>query len=323
MLKLRPKRRFSVLPLVAITTMMSWSTTFAQNYPAKPLRIVTSEAGGGVDFVSRLVAQGIAGALGQPVVVDNRPSAVTGDAVAKAAPDGYTVLLNGNSIWMSSLLQQISYDPVRDLAPVTLATRSPNILVVHPSLPVKSVKELIALAKARPGELNYGSAGAGGSPHLSAELFKSMARVDIVRVPYRGNGPVLNAVIAGQVQLTFASAGTMGPLLKSGRLRAIAVTSLQPSALFPELPTVAAAALPGYESTSSYGIFAPARTPAAVINRLNQEIVQFISTAEAKQRLLMTGVESVGSSAEQLAATVNSELQVWGKVIKDAGIRAE
>ncbi len=214
-----------------------------QNYPTKPVRIVTSGIGGGNDFVSRLIAQGVSGPLGQQVIVDNRPSGVIpGDIVAKAPPDGYTVLIASGSLWILTLLQDnVPYDPVRDFAPISSIDRDSNVLVVIPSLPAKSVKELIALAKARPGELNYASTATGASGHLSAELFKAMAGVNIVRIPYKGNAQAFTDLIGSQaqVQLMFPSAGSVATHVKSDRLRALAVTAAQPSALFPGLPTVA------------------------------------------------------------------------------------
>ena len=294
----------------------------AQDYPHKPIRIVTSEAGGGNDLASRLIGQGISGPLGQPVITDNRGIAGY-ELVAKASPDGYTLLLHGAPFWLAPLLQEMPYDPVRDFAPITLAIRQPNMVVVHPSLPVNSIKELIALVKARPGELNYGAASLGSSSHLAAELFKSMAGVSITRIGYKSGGAASNALIGGEVQLLFVSAASVAPFVKSGRVKALAVASAEPSALAPGLSTVAASGLPGFESTSMAGVFAPAKTPAAVINRLNREIVQALNRAEVKERLFNTGVEVVASTPAQLAATMKSEMAKFGKVIKDAGIRVE
>jgi tripartite-type tricarboxylate transporter receptor subunit TctC len=295
----------------------------SQPYPNKPIHIVTSEIGGSPDFMSRLIAQELAGTLGQGVVVDNRGSGfIPGQIVSKAPPDGYTLLIQGSTLWLASLLQKTPYDPEKDFSPITIAVIAPFILVVHPSLPVKSVKEVIALAKTRPGELNYSSGAAGSGPHLAAELFKAMAGVNIVRISYRGTAPALTALISGEVQLTFANAGTATPLFKSGKFRALAVSSVQPSKLFPGLPTIAAT-LPGYESVSINSVFAPAKTPEAIIKRLNQEIVQFLNKADVKEKVFNAGIEIVGSSPEQLAAMLKSDLAKLGKVIKDTGIRAE
>ena len=312
--------RFVVRMISLGMIFLGTAAASGQDYPNKPIRWVTSAPGGGGDFLSRLIAQGISGSLGQPVIVDNRAGAViSGTIVSKALPDGYTLLMQSGALWIAPLLQNTPYDPVRDFSPITLAVNSPNILVVHPSLPVKSVKELIALAKARPGELNYGTGGTGSSPHLAAELFKAMAGVNIVRIAYKGGGPALNALIGGEVQMTIDGTQLV-PHIKSGRLRALAVTSLQPTALVPNLPAVAES-LPGYESVLILSIWTPAKTPVAIINRLNQEIVRFLKTAEVKEQLFKAGVEVVGSSPEELAATVKSEMAKMGKLIKDAGIK--
>ena len=294
-------------------------------YPTKPVRIVGSEPGGGGDFVSRLVAPGLTAALGQPIVIENRPTGVIqGEIVARAAPDGYTLLVNSGSMWIGQLLaaNKVPYDALKDFAPITLAVATPSVLVVHPSLPVASVKDVVALAKARPGALNYSSGSTGSSTgYLAAELFKSMARVNIVHIPYKGSGPALNALVAGEVQVAFATAGTVAAHIKSGRLKSLAVTSAQPSALFPNLPTVASAGFPGYESATIYGMFAPANTPVAIINRLNQEIVRILlNNSDVKTRLLNASIEAVGSTPEELGAAVKSEMARLGKIIRDTGI---
>jgi tripartite-type tricarboxylate transporter receptor subunit TctC len=267
-----------------------------------------------------MIAQKLSPSLGQQLIVDNR-GIIAAEIVARAAPDGYTVLSYGSPMWLSPFIRNVSYDPVADFSPVTISAVAPNILVVHPSLPVRSVKELIALAKARPGELNYGSSSTGGSPHLAAELFKTMAGVNIVRVPYKGSGTGLIALMAGEVQLSFPSAGAATSYVRTGKLRALATTSLEPSPLAPGLPTMASAGLPGYESASLLAIFAPARTPAAIVSKLNQEIAQAVRSTELKERLFMLGLEAVGSTAEQTAATIKAEMTKWGRTIREAGIR--
>ena len=295
----------------------------AQAYPSKPVRIITAEAGGGADFLARLVAQGISAGLGQQVIVDNRPSGVIPPEVAaQAAADGYTLLFYSNGMWTLPLLQKAPYDPVRDFVAITLAGRAPYILVVHPSLPVKSVRNLIALAKARPGELNYGSAGNGSSIQLAAELFKSMAGVNIVAIPYKGGGPAIIALLGGQIQLIFAPAASVGPHIKSGRMRALAVTSAQPSRLYPDLPAIAST-VSGYESIGRYGLFAPARTPAAIVDRLNQETVRALNRPEIKERAFTVGVEVVASSPEECAAVIRAEMNLLSNIIKNGGIRTE
>ncbi len=314
--------------LLAAQTGTVWSQSAtkgqSQAFPTKPIRIVTSGAGGGTDFASRMIAQGLTENLNQQIVVDNRASGVIpGDIVHKAAPDGYTLLLATGILWLLPFLQdKVPYDPVKDFAPVTLAVSSPNILTVTPSLPVKSVKELIAYAKARPGALNYAITSQGGGAHLAAELFMVTSSVNMVRIPYKSGGTAVTELIAGQVHLYFVSAGSVVPHLKSGRLRGLAVTGAKPSAIFPELPTVAAT-LPGYELETIYGVFAPARTPDEIINKLQREIVRAINKPEIKDKLLNTSVEPIGSTPAALAALRKSEMVRMGKIIKDAGIRAE
>jgi tripartite-type tricarboxylate transporter receptor subunit TctC len=294
-----------------------------QNYPNKPVRLVTGEPGGPNDFVSRLIAAGLGDSLGQPVSVDNRGGAVVaGELVAKAAPDGHTLLAAGSTLWLLPFLRdRVAWDPLNDFLPVTLTSSAPNILAVHPSLPVKNVTGLLGLAKSRPGQLVSATGPAGSATFLATELLKAMAGVDIVRTIYQGNGPALRALIGGEAQLMFATSGAVTPHIKSGRLRALAVTSEKPSQLLPELPTVAASGLPGYESVAMTGIFAPAKTSGAIISRLNQEIARVLNTTDVRQRLFNSGVEVVASSPEQLTAKMKSEMARLGKVIREAGIR--
>ncbi len=305
------------------TLAVGAGTVRGQNYSNKPIRFVTGEVGGGNDFTARLIAPGISSSLGQQVIVENRGGAFYGAIVSQAQPDGHTLLLTSSAFFVEPFFRQTPYDVVKDFSPVTLTTTSPNILVVNASLPVKSVKDLIALAKAKPGELNYASSTPGGTTHLAAELFKHMAGVNIVGVRYKGGGPALTGVMSGEVQMIFNPAGSVAPHLKSGKVRALAVTSAEPSALVPDLPTIAASGVPGYGVSSITAIFAPAKTPAAIVNRLNIAIVRFLNTPEAKERFLSSGVEAVGSSPQQLADLVKSEVAMWGKLIKDAGIRIE
>ncbi len=312
-----------VLGMIPVCLLgLSAGAVCGQDYPNKPIRIITGSAGGGNDFVSRLIAQGISSALGQPVVVDNRPGAVLSiEAVAKSPPDGYALLVHGATVWITPLLQRATYDAVNDYSPISLVSREVLIVAVHPSVPARSVKELIALAKTKPGELNYSASSLGGPPHLTAELLKSMAGVNIVHVPYKGTVAAITALITGEVQLTITDAGLITPHVKSGRLRALAVTGAQPSALAPGLPTVTASGVPGYEAGSMTGIWAPGRTPAAIVDRLNVEIVRFLNRPEVKERFLNTGAEVVASSPAQFAATIKSDIAKWSKVIRDAGIK--
>jgi tripartite-type tricarboxylate transporter receptor subunit TctC len=295
----------------------------AQLFPSKPIRILTSAPGNSDDLAARLIAQGITAALDQQVIVDNR-GVVAVEIAARSPTDGYTLLLYGSPMWLApSMRDKVPYDPVKDFTPVTWATSSPNLLVVHPSLPVNSVRELVALATARPNELNYGSGSAGSTPHLAAELFRAMTGVKIVRIAYKGSGPALTALLSGELHFMFPSTGSANPLLKSGKLRPLAVTTLTPTALAPGLPTVAESGLPGYESASLLAVFAPAGTPTTIVQRFNQEIVKALNNPEARERLFRAGVEAVGSTPEQFAATLKTEMARWGKLIKEAGIRAE
>ena len=310
---------------VAGIALLGGGLICAQDNPTKPIRVMTSPPGGGSDFVARQVAQGISGPLGQQVIIENRPGGTfAGEAVSRAAADGYTLIYYGSALWLLPLMRkEVPYDTVRDFAPITLASTQPNVLVVHPTLPVKSARDLVALAKARPGELNYAAGGSGSSGHLAAELFKSLAKVNIVRIPYKGQGPATMDLVAGQVQLTFGTTGSVGAHIKSGRLRALAVTTAEPSALVPGLPTIAASGVAGYEAAQLSGILAPAKTPQAVINRLNQEIVRFLTRSEIKERLFNTGVEAAGSTPEDFGNKIKSEIARMGKVIRDANIRDE
>jgi len=294
-----------------------------QSYPNKPIRIVAAAPGGNADFSARQIAHGLSESLGQQVIVDNRGGSgiIAADVVAKSPPDGYTLLFYGRDIWVLPLLQNdVRYDPVKDFAPITLAVESPSILVVHPSLPVKNVKELIALAKANPGKLNYGSSGVGSSPYLAAELFKAMAGVDIVHVPYKGAARALPDLFAGQLQLMFNTVTLIGPNVKLGRLKALAVTSAHRTALVPGLPTMSESGLPGYDAVVIFSLFAPAGTPSPTINRINQETVRVLNSPEVKERFFRAGTEVVASSPQALAATVKSDMAKWSKVIKNAGI---
>jgi tripartite-type tricarboxylate transporter receptor subunit TctC len=292
-----------------------------QNYPNRPVHILTAEPGGSSDFVARQIAQGLTVTLGQQVVVENR-GVLAIEAAAKAQPDGHTLVVYTSPLWLSPFLRDnVRWDPVKDFSPIVLAANSPSILVVHPSLPVNSVKELIDLARARPGEINYASGSVGSTSHLAAELFNAMAGINIVHVPYKGAGPAVIGLIGGHVQVMFTAVVAGMLHVKSGKLRALAVTSAQPTALAPGLPTIAASGLPGYECGTLQGLFAPARTSPSIVNRLNQDVVRILISPEVKERFVASGVEAIGSSPEQLAATIKSEMAKWGKLIKDTGIR--
>ncbi len=288
----------------------------AQEYPVKAIRIVTSPIGGGNDFPARLIALALAGPLGQQIVVDNRPTVLIADIVAKSPPDGYTLLLSGSAHWLGPLFEKVNYDPVRDFAALTLVDRSPTVLVVHPSLPAKSVKELIALAKARPDELNVAVGGTGSSNYIAAVLFGQMAGVGMTRIPYKGNAPAITALLSGEVQAMFSSAGAVAPHMQSGRLRALGVSSPQPSPLAPGVPSIASAGVPGYVSEVLHAMFAPAKTPPAIIGKLNAEVSRYLRSAQARDIFIKAGIEPSPSTPEELVAIMNAEMARLGKVVK-------
>jgi len=308
--------------IVAAALAIVCVPALAQNYPDKPVRIVTAAVGGGIDLTARLLAHGLTERLGQQFIVDNRGGTnVAPQTVAKGNPDGYTLLVHNNTVWIAPILDDVPYDHEKELAPITLTTRAPNVLVVHPSLGVNSVKELIARAKAAPGEINYASGPIGASNHIAAELFKAMAGVNLTRIGYKGGGPAFNDVLAGQVKLMFVSAGTIAGHVKSGKLRALGVSSLGPSALAPGMPTIASLGVPGYTSEAIYGFWAPAKTPRAIIARLNQEAVRVLQTPEVKEKFFAAGVEAIGTTAEQFGAEIKGESTRLSKLFKATGVR--
>jgi tripartite-type tricarboxylate transporter receptor subunit TctC len=292
----------------------------AQQYPTKVVRIVTSEPGSTTDILARVAAQGLTPALGRQVIVDNRGT-LGADHVAKSPPDGYTILFYGSSVWTMQFFRKLSYDPVKDLAPISVGMAQAIVLVIHPALPVKNVKELVALAKARPGELNYGAGSVGATPHLAMELFKHIAKVDITRVAYKGTGPATLALLSGEVQVMFTGAGSVMPsYVKQGKMRAIAVSTAQPTPLTPGLPTVNASGLPGYEFTSVAGFFAPAGTPQPIINLLSQEISKVLARQDVKDQFASSGVDVYGTTPEEFGARVKADVDRWGKVIAATGM---
>ena len=311
--------------VIAGCTVLGAGAGHAQEYPSRLIKIVTAAAGGGSDFIARIVAQGIAGPLGQQIIIDNKGTGVlAGEAAVKAPPDGYTLTVQGGAFWIGPLLRKTAYDPVRDFMPISLVVREVNILAVHPAVPAQSVRELIAYTKANPGKLNYSSPGVGSTTHLASELLKAMAGVDMVHVPYQGNQPAISALMANEVQMAIFDAGLIAPQVKAGRLRALAVTSLEPTALAPGLPTMAAAGLPGYESIGMTGIFAVGdKVPRAIITRLNQEILKFLAKPEIKEQFLKSGVEMVGSTPEQFAEAIRADIAKTSKLIKDIDLRIE
>jgi tripartite-type tricarboxylate transporter receptor subunit TctC len=311
----------------ALFSASVYAQTAAQ-YPTKPIRIVVPQsAGASTDLTARLIAQKLNGVLGQSVIVDNRPGAgsiIGTDLVAKAAPDGYTLLVVASSITLNpTLYKDLPFDPVRDLAPITQLSSFPNMLVVYPAVSVKTVKDLIALAKSKPGALNYGSSGTATGTHLSAELFKYMTGVDMVHVPYKGGGPGIQALLGGQVQLYFATIVSVLPHVRGGKLRAVAVTTAMRSPAAPDVPTIAESGVPGYDHGPWNGFLAPARTPRAIIVRLNEEVARIIHAPETKAVFTNEGAEPVGNKPEEFAAIIKNETAKWAKVIRAAGIKAD
>ena len=300
----------------------------AQTYPAKPVRVIAPfPAGGGTDLFARSLAQKLSGMWGQQVVVDNRAGAggmIGSEMVARAAPDGYTLLITSSSTLSISpqLMRAPPYDPLRDFAPVALIATAPNVLVVHPSVPAKSVKELIALAKARPGAINFGSNGSGTLSHLTVELFKLQAGIDMMHIPYKGGPPAVIDLVAGQVSALFTALPTVYPQVRSGKLRLIAVTGERRLAALPDIPTVAET-IPGFESVQWWGMFAPAGTAAALVDRLNRDVVKILGEAEIKARFAGEGAEGAGDTPAEFAAYVKADYERWGKVVKAVGIRSE
>jgi len=307
------------LPALAASLISGYAgTACAQGYPSKTMRLVTSEAGGGSDLAARILTPVLSTSLGQSIVVDNRGGGViAGEVVAKAAPDGHTLLIYGNTFWLLPLMRSsVSYDPVKDFLPISLTAMTPSVLVVHPSVPAKSVKELIALAKARPGVLNYASAAPGTTNHLGAELFKSMTGVNIVRLGFKGASSAMTSVMAGEAHIMFSIVPQAMAQSKAGRVRALAVTSVKRSALVES-------GMPGFEVIFTPGIFAPAGTPAPIVERLNREISRTLERPEIREKFLSVSMEPVGGSPEEFAAAIKKEITVMGKVIRDAGIRED
>ena len=323
-------RRCAALSLTATLAILApHAAAAADAYPAKPVRFVVAfPPGGGTDIIARSIAQKLAERIAQQVVVDNRPGAggnIGTDMVAKSAPDGYTLLMGsaGPLAINASLFGKMPFDPIKDLAPVTLAASTPNVLVVHPALRAATLKELIALAKARPGEINFASSGHGTPAHLAGELFNLMAGVKMVHVPYKGAAPALADLLGGQVQIMFSTMPPALPHVRDGKLRALAVTSAKRSPAAPELPTVDETALPGFEANTWHGVVVPAGTPGAIVARLNREIVAILHLPDVVERFSSQGAEALGSTPEEFAAYIKSETLKWAKVVRDSGAKAE
>jgi tripartite-type tricarboxylate transporter receptor subunit TctC len=320
-------RGVALLSAICAATLAA-AAQAAETYPARPVRVIVPQsAGGSTDLAARMVTQRLDDVLKQPVVVDNRPGAgsINGtDIVAKAAPDGYTLLAVAASFTITpSLRKRLPFDPGKDFVPITQLVILPHVLVVHPSVPAKNVKELIALAKSKPGELNCASSGVGTSTHLAVEQFMYMTGTRMAVIPYKGGAPGIVALLGGQVQLYFATISTSLPHIKSGKLRALAVTSAKRSTAAPEFPTIAEAGVPGYEHSSWVGVLAPVKTPRAVIDKLNREMVKIVQSPDVKAAFLRDGLESVGDTPEEFGKIIRAELAKWSKLVKAAGILPE
>ena len=314
----------TALIVAACLVLASACNANAQSYPTRPVRILTAETGGGSDIAARILAPALTPRLGQQVIVENRVGGViVGELASRATPDGHTLLLYSNALWLLPYMRDAMPYAIADFAPISLLVTAPAILAVHPSVPAQSTQELIGVARATPGVLNYASGPLGATPHLAAELFKAMAGLDIVHIPFKGVGLALNDVVAGRVQMMFPSTGSASQHVKAGRLRALAVTSAQPSDLLPGIPTLASAGLPGYEIVTMFGVFVPARTPSTVVTRLHKEIAAALQSAEVKARFTNIGLETVGSTPARFGSEIRSEMARLGKVIRDRGIRAQ
>jgi tripartite-type tricarboxylate transporter receptor subunit TctC len=313
--------------LTAVAVLASTACP-AQKYPDRPVRVlVPFPAAGGTDILARLFLQKVSERLGANFVIDNRAGAggtIGTEIVAKAPPDGYTILVCSSSHTINpSVYRKLGYDPLRDFAPVTMLASGPGLLVVHPSVPARNVKELIAFAKSKPGQLIYASAGNGTPPHLAAELFKSMAGIDMVHIPYKGNVPAFVDLISGAVQVSFPTITSGLPQVRAGKLRGLGVTSKERSSVMPEVPTIAESGLPGYESTTWYGMLAPAGTPATIVRTLHDQMVAVLKLEDIREKLLVQGLEPVGNSPAEFSSIIASELTKWRKVVAAAGMKAE
>ncbi|MDB5905511.1 MAG: hypothetical protein JWM26_4389 [Betaproteobacteria bacterium] len=320
--------KLSINRLAVAAALFSTAYAFAQTYPARPIRmIVPFPPGGSTDLVARVVAQKMSDAWGQQVVVDNRPGAngmIGTDLVAKAAPDGYTIVLGTiGPMAINASLYRMPYDIARDLAPITYTANIANVLVVNPSVPAKDVKELVALAKAKPGTLTFGSSGTGGAPHMAVELFKILAKVNVVHVPYKGGGPSMTDAVGGQITGSFASMPSAVGFIKAGKLRALGVSAGRRSPALPEVPTVAEAGVRGFSVLDWQGLFGAAATPPAIVNKLNAEVVRTLAMPDVVERLTAAGVEIQTSTPKAFGDFVRAEIRKWNGVVKEAGVKVE
>lgn len=324
------KKRY-VWTIGMLVGSVACAQVLAQPYPSKTIRlIVPAPPGGGNDTIAREISQHMSGSMGQQVVVDNRPGAsmmIAGGLAAKSAPDGYTIFMGNNSVLSINpgLFSKLPYDAVKDFAPITMLASAPFVLLLHPSVPAKNVKELIALAKARPGQLNFASSGTGIANHLAGEMLKTMAKINMVHVPYKGAGPALIETIAGQVEMFFTSVPSGLPHVKTGRLRALGVTGAKRSAALPEVPTFQEAGpeLAGYEVSAWYGMVAPAATPREIINKLNAEMVRILEIPRVRERFANDGAEIIGNTPEEFGRVIRNDIEKWKRVIKETGIKVD
>jgi tripartite-type tricarboxylate transporter receptor subunit TctC len=322
-------QRCILLAFAAAWLPVSLPVGAAESFPSKPIRIVVPfAAGGSTDILARNIAQRLNESMRSPVIVENRPggAAVVGaDHVAKSAPDGYTLLMGTNTTHAVAphLYSKLPYDPLRDFVPISEVAYNPQFLDVHPSIPARDVKELIVLARARPGQLNYGTAGQGTTAHMAMELFRSLAKVDMVHVPYKGTGPAMNDLLGGHLSLMFDVVLTTLPHMKAGRIRVLGVSSLQRVEVAPQVPTIAESGLPGYEALVWFGLFVPAGTPSPVVNRLSSEVAAIVRHPKLTEAFRLQGLTPVGSTSPDFAERVRKEHELWGKVVREAGIKLD
>jgi tripartite-type tricarboxylate transporter receptor subunit TctC len=318
-------RKIRLWSALALVSLLAGSAA-AQDYPSRPVRIVVpSSPGGGTDILARVLADHLSRSLGGQFFVENRPGQMIGiEQVARAAPDGYTLLMAASTLAINpAMYKKVNYDALRDFAPISQVAGLPNVLVVHPSLPAKSLAELIAFAKQKPGELTYASAGIGTSPHMGMELFKSMAGIDLQHVPFRGTGPAVTEMLSGRVPTGLSNTLTALPHIEAGTLRALAVTGAKRAQALPQVPAIAEAGVPGYDAMQWYGLLAPAGTPPAIVTRLQADIARALNLPDVKEKLAADGAEAVGSSPEQFAALIRDEVDKWAKVARAAKIEPQ
>jgi tripartite-type tricarboxylate transporter receptor subunit TctC len=318
-----PSQKTALTMFACAMLAVGAQTAFAQAYPSKPIRLIVGYAPGGPnDIIARIVGQKLSESVGVPVTIDNRPGAdsmIGTQLAARAAPDGYTIaMISASATIHPSVYTNIPYDLVKDFSHVTVLASGAFVVVVNPTLPVKTIKDLIAVAKARPGQLNFASSGAGGTLHLAGELFKSLAHVNMNHIPYKGGAPAITDVVTGQVEVMFSPIAIAMPHVKASKLRSVAVTSAKRWPALPDLPTIAESGVPGYEATGWYGVIAPARTPREIVTRLNQELVKVLARPDVRQQLTTFDLEPVGDSPEHMTSHIKAEIVKWGKVVKDA-----